>query len=105
MKRSYDPSDAPPPSTSVLELVRAPELATLTLLDSALRVARDALRAVHPTLDDELRTPKEDGNVVAVARAVVARMLALQRALSTYRHALRDSLREPERAHDDDLPF
>lgn len=104
MKRSCDAPEAPP-TTSVLDLVRAPELAALTLLDCALRVACDALHAVHPTLDNELRTHREDGRIVAAASVVVARVRQLQRALQTYQCALRDALRAPPRAPDDDLPF
>jgi hypothetical protein len=91
----------------VPELVEAPELAVVILLEHALDVVREALLAAHPTLIDELRIPREDGTVVTTANTICLRAMALRDTLRRYRGAVRDAagVRERERDVDDDLTF
>ena len=106
MKRRAERSQIPTPPT-VPELVDAPELATVILLEHALDVVREAMLAEHPTLVDELRRPSEDGPVVVTANTICLRAIALRDTLRRYRRAVREAaaLREGELASDNDLDF
>jgi hypothetical protein len=97
-KRTATP--APP---TVPDLVVAPELATVILLEHALDVLRDALLAEHLTLIDDLRTPRDDGPVVVLANTICLRAVALRDTLRRYRCAVRDATTSP--ASNDDFPF
>jgi hypothetical protein len=87
----------------VPDLVRAPELAAIILLEHALDVATDALVAEIPTLIDDFHRPREEGQVVALAQAICRRADALLHILRRYRRAVRDAATAPQ--PDDDLPF
>ena len=91
---------APP---RVPDLMRAPELATLILLEHALDVAIDALLAEIPTLIDDFHRPSEQGQVVALAHTICRRAAALIDVLRRYRCAVRDAADAPPPG--DDLPF
>jgi hypothetical protein len=96
----------PPPSPpTVPELVHAPELATIALLEHTLDSAAQALLAQHPTLADDFARTR-DGPVLALAHTICHRAAALEQALRRYRKAVRDAL-APSSAcdRDDDLPF
>jgi hypothetical protein len=86
--------DKPPAPLEPRVLVAAPELATLMLLDSALRVCASALRAEHPTLDHQLR-PDPEPLSLREARRLVAAAHRLRRAVARYRSAVLDSLVPP----------
>jgi hypothetical protein len=73
----------------VPELVLAPELAAIVLLEHALDVVREALLAEHPTLVDDFRRPKDDGPVLSLANAICLRAPALRDTLRRYRQAVR----------------
>lgn len=94
------PTPAPP---TVPDLVRAPELAAIILLEHALDVATDALVAEIPTLIDDFHRPREQGQVVALAHTICRRAAALVDILRRYRRAVRDAAVAPP--PDDDLPF
>jgi hypothetical protein len=94
------PTPAPP---TVPDLVLAPELAAVILLEHALDVLRDALLAEHLTLIDDLRRPRDDGTVVFLANTICLRALALRDTLRRYRRAVRDATTSP--AQDNDIPF
>lgn len=94
------PAPAPP---TVPDLVLAPELAAVILLEHALDVTRDALIAEHLTLIDDLRRPRDDGPVVFLANTICVRAVALRDSLQRYRRAVRDAATSP--APDDDTPF
>ena len=98
---------APPPSPTPPDLVAAPELAALALLDAALRVAVYALVAEHPTLIDELRRHGDDGRVVDLADVICRRALSLGDLIERYVSATRAAFVSPSRGDDDDgdLPF
>jgi hypothetical protein len=74
----------------VPELVNAPELAALALLDAALEVATSALVAEHMSLIDDLRPPDDDAPVLLLADRITRRAAALRLLLARYRHAVRD---------------
>lgn len=97
----------PPPSPpTVPELVHAPELATIALLEHALGLAMQALLAEHPTLADDFARPRDDGPVLTLAHTICRRAAALERALRRYRQAVRNAV-APSGSTDrgDDLPF
>lgn len=94
------PAPAPP---NVPDLVDAPELAAISLLESALAVVRDALLAEHPTLIDDFHRPSEQGRVVELAHAICRREAALREILGRYRHAVRDAVAPPRQTSDDDV--
>lgn len=97
------PTPAPGPPT-VPDLVDAPELAAISLLECALAVVRDALLAEHPTLIDDFHRPSQQGRVVALARAICCREAALRKLLGRYRHAVREAAAPAVRhASDDDV--
>jgi hypothetical protein len=90
----------------VPELVRAPELATIVLLEHALDLAAQALLAEHPTLIDDFARARDDGPVLTLAHSICRRAAALEHALRRYRHAVRDPLAPPPNDDPrDDLPF
>ena len=79
-----DDDDVPSPH----QLADDPELAILTVLDSALMMARNALLAAHPLLcaDDDDRY---DDGPAWIAEGLLAQARALTDTLDIYRHALR----------------
>jgi hypothetical protein len=101
MKRRGHPLPAPSPP-SVPELVSAPELAAIVLLEHALDLTAHALLAQHPTLTDDCAQTPDDGPVVTLAHSICRRAAALEQVLRRYRHAVRDAVTPP---HNDDLPF
>lgn len=99
-------SPAAPPPLSVPDLVRAPELAAVVLLEHALDVVTCALIAEHPTLVSEFNIPREQGAVVTLAHLICAREAVLRETLWRYRHAVRDAAVGPvekPRYDDEDL--
>lgn len=95
--------ELPPwPRPLVFDLRRAPELAVLAVLHTALRAALVALVAEHPTLA-ELGTPHEPPTL-RHARRLVSAGLALGTALDSYRRVALAAFRVSLRC-DDDLPF
>jgi hypothetical protein len=72
-------------------LAEAPELASLAIVEGALRTALVALRVEHPTLDD-LAEPQEPPSLHR-ARRLVASAAALAVALRRYRVAVLAALR------------
>ena len=99
--RADTPAPAPP---TVPDLVAAPELAAVILLEHALAVVRDALVAEHLTLLDDLRRPRDEGAVVALAHLICQREAALRETLRRYRRAVRDAAAPtPDESSDDDL--
>ncbi len=89
------------------DLVDAPELAALILLEYALDVAADALVAEHMTLIDDFHNPRQQGDVVSLAHTIRLRASALRDTLVRYRRAVRDAAVSAAAHHatDDDLPF
>ena len=73
------------------DLVAAPELATLAIVEQALQATTLALLAVHPTLQD-FAHPREPPSV-ALARHVLVATAALRLHLRRYRTAVLDALR------------
>ena len=98
-----------PPATTVSltvpDLVVAPELAAIVLLEHALEVAACALLAEHPTLIDDFHRPRDQGPVVSLAHTICLRAGTLRHALARYRHAVRDAASLGDDAADDDMPF
>lgn len=94
-----------PAAPRVPDLVVAPELAAVVLLEHALQVAADALLAEHPTLIDDFHKPRDQGPVVFLAHAICVRSAALREILWRYRCAVRAAAAAP--AHDpaDDNTF
>ena len=79
----------------------APEIVVVDLVDHALAALRLALLAEHPLLGDSVATV-DDPPVQRRARALLAHVARLRRALNAYRRMVDDGLREPPR---DDFPF
>ncbi|MGO9834601.1 MAG: hypothetical protein ACLP1X_10320 [Polyangiaceae bacterium] len=104
MKRTRHVLPAPPPPR-VPDLVVAPELAAVILLEHALDVAADALLAEHPTLIDDFHRPRDQGPVIFLAHAICLRGAALLDTLRRYRRAVSQAGAPP--AHDpaDDNSF
>ena len=101
---------ASPPVTAsptVPDLIDAPELAAIILLEHALDVAASALLAEHVTLIDDFHRPREQGPVVSLAHTICRRAGALRDTLVRYRRAVRDAVAsdDADTAPDDDLPF
>ena len=94
------PSPDPP---TVPDLVLAPELGAIILLEHALRVATDALLAQIPTLIDDFHRPRDEGPVVSLAHSICLRAAVLRDTLHSYRLAVREAA--TSHAPDDDLPF
>jgi hypothetical protein len=88
----------------VHDLIVAPELAAITLLDRALDIARAALLAEHLTLIDDLRPPCKDGPVVEVANLLCLRAASLRRLLARYARLVRNAAKSRDDP-DDTLPF
>jgi hypothetical protein len=88
---------------SLVDLLNAPELAPLDLLDHAVHVARVALIAQHPhLLGDESGRLHTDGDpIVQGAAEIIDRALGLSFALRRYRRAITNA----STLHDDDFPF
>ena len=101
------PSPPVTASPTVPDLVDAPELAAIILLEHALDVAASALLAEHMTLIDDFHRPREQGPVVSLAHTICRRTGALRDTLVRYRRAVRDAATSvaDDSAHDDDLPF
>ncbi len=98
-------AETPPPPT-VRDLVHAPELAAIILLEHALAVASDALVAEHMTLIDDFHQPRDQGAVVFLAHLIRKREAALRDTLRRYRRAVRDATRTkapPEPDPDDEM--
>ena len=94
---------ATPPAPTVPDLVLAPELAAIMLLEHALDVAKDSLVAQHPTLIDDFHCPREQGAVVFLAHLICQREAVLRKTLWRYRCAVRDAVaRAPEDTPDDE---
>jgi hypothetical protein len=89
----------------VPDLIDAPELAAILLLEHALAIARDALVAEHLTLIDDLQSPRDEGAVVALAQVICQRGGALRETLHRYRRAVRDAAAQTPDDSSDDLPF
>ncbi len=100
-RRRSAPPPAPPPS--VHDLVAAPELAAIVLLQHALGVASSALVAEHPTLRNDWHTLREHGLIVLLARAICCREAGLRVLLERYRRAVRDAAGAPASRSDDEL--
>ena len=101
MNQRHAPSSAPTPLCPA-DLVAAPELASLALVEHALHTALLALVAAHPTLQD-LADPDEPLSL-RLARRFVGATTTLHRVLARYRAAVYDALR-PTLRLPDDLPF
>ena len=101
------PSPPVTASPTVPDLVDAPELAAIILLEHALDVAANALVAEHMTLMDDFHGPREQGPVVSLAHTICRRTGALRDTLVRYRRAVRDAATaaDADTAPDDDLPF
>ena len=104
MKRARRVRPAPPPPR-VPDLIVAPELASIILLEHALDVAADALLAEHPTLIDDFHRPRDQGPVVFLAHTICLTAATLRETLWRYRRAVRKAAMPP--AHDpaDDNSF
>ena len=88
------------------DLVVAPELAAIILLEHALDVVREALLAEHLTLIDDFHRPEVDGPVVSLAHTICRRAPALPRHARRYRRAVRLAAASTHRDDDaDDVTF
>jgi hypothetical protein len=94
----------PPPPPTVPELVDAPELAALMLLEHALRLAVDALLAEHMTLIDDFRSPDE-GPIISLADTICRTAASLCETLGRYRQAVRAAAKPPAHDASDDTLF
>lgn len=94
------------PDPTVPDLVEAPELAAVFILERALDVVLHALLAEHPTLVDDHRRPGDHGRVVNLANTICLRVAALRDTLISYRRAVHHAT-APKRDDNvgDDLPF
>jgi hypothetical protein len=91
----------------VPDLVLAPELAAIVLLEHTLGVVVTALLAEHPTLIDDYAKARDGDPVVSLAVAICRRAASLQDTLRRYTRAVRD-VAKAAAADDDvdaDLPF
>ena len=104
MKRTRRVPPAPPPPR-VPDLVVAPELASIILLEHALDVAADALLAEHQTLIDDFHRPRDQGPVVFLAHTICRRAATLRQTLWRYRHAVREAAMPPAHDPTDDNTF
>ena len=91
------------------DLVAAPELAILAVLDATLEIAATALVAAHlDALDPnlQLETPRgphePDRHAVTVARTILVLGDSVRREIARYTHALDD---DRQRQRTDDIPF
>lgn len=99
--RRARPTPAPP---HVPDLVLAPELAAIILLEHTLDVVAHALLAEHPTLVDDFR-PREQGAVVSLAQVICLRGAALRETLWRYRRAVSEAATPPAYDPTDDNSF
>jgi hypothetical protein len=76
---------------STLQLVDAPELATLHVLEAALAIAERALIAAYPELEDGLclQRPCPLSTEAWLADAIIVHITGLETALFHYRFQLR----------------
>jgi hypothetical protein len=102
-RRRPPPPDPAPPT--VPDLIDAPELAAIMLLEHALDLASSALVAQHLTLIDDFHRPVDQGRVVSLAHIICRRAGALRQTLEGYRRAVRDAATADDRTTEDDLPF
>lgn len=86
-------------SCPVHELMAAPELGIVAIVEHALEVLSDALHVEHPTIDDDFAVG--DPQSLQAARIVVVHIDRLVLALGRYQAAVRISPTETQ----DDLPF
>ena len=89
------------------ELVLAPQLAAIVLLEHALDIAAQALLAEHPTLIDDYARARDRDPAVSLAHGICRRAGALEDMLRRYRRAVRDAYdaaTAPD-ANSDDMPF
>ncbi len=80
-----------PALPSTLELVDAPELAALHVLEAALATAERALLAAHPELEDGLylERPESLSTEAWLADAIAVHISGLETSLFRYRFQLR----------------
>jgi hypothetical protein len=102
-RRLASPPTAAPPT--VPDLVLAPELAAIVLLEHALEVTANSLVAEHLTLTDDFHRPRDQGPVVSLAHTICLRAAALRDTLVRYRRAVRDAAPHDDDTADDDRPF
>ena len=95
----------PPPPPTVAELVDAPELAAVVLLEHALSVVADALLAEHMSLTDDFRSPRDHGPATLLAHLICRRAASLRDALWRYRRALREAQSHAPQETSDDTSF
>lgn len=102
-RHASPPITAPP---TVPDLVVAPELAAIILLEHALDVAAMALVAEHMTLIDDFHRTREQGPIVSLAHTICQRAGTLRDTLVRYRCAVRDvAASSADNAPHDDIPF
>jgi len=99
--RSVTPAPAPP---TVPDLILAPELAAVALLEHALDMAVSAIRAEHPELADDLARERDADPAAALALTICRRSGDLLDTLHRYRRAVRDAAPSAD-LHDDDVAF
>jgi hypothetical protein len=107
VKRRARPPTPAPASPRVPELVLAPQLAAILLLECALDIAAQALLAEHPTLIDDYARARDRDPAVSLAHVICRRAGALEDTLRGYRRAVRaayDAATAPD-TNDDDIPF
>jgi hypothetical protein len=78
-----------PELPSTTQLVDAPELAALHVLEVALTTAERALTAAHPDLDELVNPTQWPETAEWLADAVLANITALENAVQRYRVHLR----------------
>ena len=88
---------------TLVDVLNAPELAVLDVLDHAAHLANAALVAQHPhLLADQRERGRHDGDRIAqVAADVIDCAFALSRAVRRYRAAIANA----SALRDDDFPF
>ena len=98
---------APATAPTVPDLVLAPELAAIVLLEHTIDVAVTALLAEHPTLIDDYARARDGDPLVSLAAAICRRAVSLDDILRRYRRAVRDAARAAavDDGVDADLPF
>jgi hypothetical protein len=92
-RRRATPARPTPPPPTVPDLVLAPELAAIMLLEHALIVATHALIAEHPTLVDDFARARDDAPALFLAHRICLRAGALEDMLRRYRRAVSDAAR------------
>jgi len=105
MPRRLRQRPARPPLPAPPDILVAPELAALAILDVALETCIAALLAEHMTLIDDFRPHPEDGRVVEVAAAICAAAASLRRTIARYARAARDTAGPSRRESPSDFPF